>query len=152
MNNEELTAVTLSERIGGFLFASAEPVSTSKLAKTFGVSIEDIEEALNEFIQALGKTGLTLTRNENDILLTTHPNVSEDIESFLSKEYTGELGGAALETLSIILYSSPVSKREIDFIRGVNSGYILRALLMRGLIEKIETKRRGTKCDISADL
>lgn len=68
----------------------------------------------------------------------THPELSSLIEEMQKEEVSRDLGKAGLETLSIILYKHPVSRREIDYIRGVNSSYILRNLLMRGLIEKTE--------------
>jgi segregation and condensation protein B len=62
------------------------------------------------------------------------------IEELQKEELSRDLGRAGLETLTIILYKGPISRREIDYIRGVNSGFILRNLLIRGLIERAESQ------------
>jgi chromosome segregation and condensation protein ScpB len=73
--------------------------------------------------------------------LGTVPEASELIEKIIKDELTRELGKSSLETLTIILYKSPIAKPEIDYIRGVNSNYILRNLLVRGLVEKISNPK-----------
>lgn len=69
----------------------------------------------------------------------THPDQSALIEKFQKEELSRDLGRAGLETLAVIAYRGPISRREIDQIRGVNSGFILRTLLIRGLIERVES-------------
>ena len=72
------------------------------------------------------------------MLLGTAPELSPTIEKMTKEELMGDLGKATLETLSIILYQGPIVKSRIDYIRGVNSSFILRNLLIRGLIERRE--------------
>lgn len=131
---------THEKRIIGYLFAAGEIVSIEKVARILSLSRKEIEQSIPAIKERLEGTGITLSQKGNELLLVTDPDISEDIEHFLKKDQTGDLGNAALETLSIVLYSGPLSKREIDYIRGVNSGYILRSLLIRGLIEKGEPK------------
>jgi len=79
-----------------------------------------------------------LITDGKSISLGTHPALSSLIETLQKEELSRDLGRAGLETLGIILYKGPTSRREIDYIRGVNSVYILRALLIRGLIERAD--------------
>jgi segregation and condensation protein B len=81
------------------------------------------------------KTGKTENKNE-EVMLGTSPEASKLIEQITKEELTKDLGKAALETLSVILYKGPVKRSDIDYIRGVNSTFILRNLLIRGLVEK----------------
>ena len=78
---------------------------------------------------------------ENEITLGTAPELSKLIEGLQKEELNKDLSKASLEALSIVLYKNGVSRAEIDYIRGVNSSFTLRALSIRGLIEKtIDTK------------
>jgi segregation and condensation protein B len=70
--------------------------------------------------------------------LGTSKDISSLIETLSKEELVKDLGKAGLETLSIILYQGPISRAEIDYIRGVNSNFILRNLLIRGLVERVE--------------
>jgi segregation and condensation protein B len=71
------------------------------------------------------------------VQLTTAPELSESIEEFLGLEATSTLSQAALETLAIIAYKQPVTRPEVDVIRGVNSDGVMRTLLSKGLIEEL---------------
>ena len=85
--------------------------------------------------------GIVLIEKGNEITLGTAPESSKLIENLQKEELNKELSKASLETLSIIVYKNGVSRAEIDYIRGVNSSFTLRALSIRGLIEKtVDTK------------
>lgn len=127
---------SLEKRVIGFLFAAGEYMSRDKIARALSESRDVIDSSIPSIRATLEGTGIALAEHNDLLELVTDPSISDDIEGFIKKEETGDLGTAAMETLSIILYSGPISKREIDYIRGVNSGYILRSLLIRGLIEK----------------
>ena len=77
-----------------------------------------------------------LIEKDNDITLGTAPELSDLIKNLQKEELSKDLSKASLETLSIVLYKNGVSRAEIDYIRGVNSSFTLRALSVRGLIEK----------------
>ena len=78
-----------------------------------------------------------MLEKDNEISLGTAPELSDLIENLQKEELNKELSKASLETLSIILYKNGANRSEIDYIRGVNSSFTLRALSIRGLIEKI---------------
>jgi segregation and condensation protein B len=128
------------------LFAYGEPQTIKKLAETLEVSERLIKEALNELENDLKQDfsrGLCLIRNNQAVQLGTKPEHYQFLEKLLKQDFQEELSPAALEVLTIVLYRAPISRAEIDFIRGVNSTYILRVLLMRGLIQReINPKNR----------
>ncbi len=132
--------MTTSQHIEALLFWKNEAVSVGWLSKVLSKDVEEIIEAISELESALHGRGIVLQRNGDEITLKTHSDAGELIETLSKEELVKELTPSALETLSIILYRGPLSKKEIDYIRGVNSGFILRNLLIRGLIEKEETK------------
>jgi segregation and condensation protein B len=126
----------LSSLIEAVLFWKGEPQSIKELSKAFGSSEASINEALNELEGKLKDRGIVLMRNNDEVTLGTSPAASKLIESITKEELSKDLGRAALETLAIILYKGPVKRSEVDYIRGVNSTFIIRNLLIRGLIQK----------------
>lgn len=131
----------LESKLEAVLFWKAEPMSIKKLASILNVSEEQIKEAVKSLQESLKDRGLTLIQWEDEVTLGTAKEASELIESLTKEELTKDLGKAGLETLSIILYQGPLSRAEIDYIRGVNSQFILRNLLVRGLIERIDNPK-----------
>ena len=126
----------LAAKIEAVLFYRAEPVKKSDLAKLLTVKTEDIEEGIKELKERLKEQGLCLLELEDEIELGTAPEVSSLIEQMAKEELSRELGKAALETLTLIIYQGPISRPEIDQVRGVNSSFILRNLMVRGLVER----------------
>ncbi len=123
-------------KIEAILFYTAEPVSMSFLVKTLEVKKETVLEALKNLSESLLSRGTRLLQNENEVSLVTAPEHSSLIEKIIKEERERDLGRAGIETLSIIAYKGPVTKKEIEYIRGVNSQYALRNLLLRGLVER----------------
>ncbi len=134
-------AISLSSKIQAVLFYKAEPLSLKRLASILKVEENEIKTALIELREDLRETGLTLIEWEDEVTLGTSKDVSGLIEILTKEELTKDLGKAGLETLSIILYQGPLTRAEIDYVRGVNSQFILRNLLVRGLIEKVENPK-----------
>lgn len=130
-------AIELESKIEGLLFYKGEDVQIKKLAELLKVTEEEIEESLKKLEQSLINRGLVLVRKDDSVVLGITSELSSLIESIRKEEITKELTKSSLETLSIVLYKNGVSRSEIDYIRGVNSSFILRNLLVRGLIEKI---------------
>ncbi len=126
--------MTLDARIEAILFWKAEPIKISKLATLLDTTEGDIRDALDELKENLENRGITLVEWEDEVTLSTAPGVSELIESLTKEELMKDLGKAGLETLSIVLYKGPVTRADIDYVRGVNSSYILRNLSIRGLV------------------
>lgn len=130
-------SIELSAKIEGLLFYKGEDLSVKKISELLNVSVEEIEEALKKLEQTLLDRGLVLLRKDENVTLAVNSELGSLIESIHKDEITKELTKSSLETLSIILYKNGATRGEIDYIRGVNSSFILRNLLVRGLIEKI---------------
>ena len=128
------TELPLSVKLEAMLFVAAEPVTTAQLSAALDVAPSVIERGLNELDSALAARGLRLQRNAGRFQLTTAPELAEPIERFLGLEATTHLSRAALETLAIIAYQQPVTRPQIDAIRGVNSDSMMKSLLHKGLI------------------
>ena len=128
----------LSAAIEALLLTSGEPLALLKLAEILDVSIETIDEVITTLNAeySLGMRGIFLIRKDGDVFLVSHPNYADIVEKFIRKEREGSLSKAALETLSIVAYRGPVSRSEIESIRGVNCTLSLRTLLLRGLVER----------------
>ena len=128
------TELPLSVQLEALLFVAAEPVTTAQLAAALDVSASVVERGLNELGASLSSRGLRLQRHTGRVQLTTAPQLAELIERFLGLESTTHLSRAALETLAIIAYQQPVTRPQIDSIRGVNSDSMMKSLLSKGLI------------------
>ncbi len=133
-NSEEMSISALVEST---LFVSSGPVSVGRLAKALEVSNAIIKNALTTLATEYKTRGLRLQWNGNEVQLTTAPAASTVIERFLGLELTTRLSQAALEVLAIISYMQPITRPQVDQIRGVNSDGALRRLLSGGLIEEI---------------
>jgi len=129
--------LTLDSQIEAILFFKAEPLSEKALAKILDKDFDEIESALSVLEERLETRGITLLFKDESVMLATNPEMSNVIETIRKEELSRDLGKAGLETLSIILYKAPITRAEIDYLRGVNSNFVLRNLLIRGLIEKV---------------
>jgi segregation and condensation protein B len=130
--------LSLAQKIEALLFYKGEPMTTKALAKLMGERVDSVSAALDELRASLAGRGIVLLEKDDSFTLGTTPAMSEMIESMRKEELSKDLGKAALETLSIILYKGPIARSEIDWIRGVNSSFIIRNLMVRGLVEKIQ--------------
>lgn len=130
--------LSLESKIEAVLLFKNEPISIKELSQWLNQTPVNIKDAIMSLEKSLENRGMVIVRDGESLSLGTHPQASELIENLQKEELSRELGRAGLETLAIILYKGPISRREIDHIRGVNSGFILRALLIRGLIERTE--------------
>lgn len=129
----------LKNQILSILFAASKPVSLRELTEVLETENENIKQAVAELVAANQTSGIILLAHDNKLQLASNPDNSSLVKKFLALELREKLTDASLETLAIVLYRQPVSKAEIENIRGVNSQYILRQLLIRGLIEKIQS-------------
>ena len=136
MDTRELE--TLFEAI---LFYRGEPVTVADLAKAAGVNAEEVREALAGLATTLEGRGLRLIREGEHAALATAPAAAAIIEKMRRDELEGPLGKAGLETLAIVIFQGPVSRADIEYVRGVNCTAILRTLMMRGLVERIENSK-----------
>ncbi|MBU0998715.1 SMC-Scp complex subunit ScpB [Patescibacteria group bacterium] len=128
--------MNLEQKIEAVLFFKGEPISLKKLQDILKVSKEEIETAILNLKTNFTNRGIVLLEKSDEVTLGTMPELSQLIEDLQKEELNKELSKASLETLSIVLYKNGASRAEIDYIRGVNSSFTLRALSVRGLIEK----------------
>ncbi len=135
----------LENKIEVILFFKGEPVTLKKLEEILKVSKEEITEAVSNLKNNLSGRGVVLIQKEDQISMGTAPEFSILIENLQKEELNKDLSKASLETLSIVLYKSGVSRAEIDYIRGVNSSFTLRALSVRGLVEKTSDPKDSRK-------
>ena len=133
----------LEQKIESILFFKNEPITLAELSKMLGVPRENLEFSISNLQKKYENSGIVIVTDGELVSFGTHPDNSKLIEEIQKEELSRELGRAGLETLAIILYRGPVSRREIDHIRGVNSSFILRTLLIRGLIERTECTERS---------
>jgi segregation and condensation protein B len=119
------------------LFVADEPVAVSQLAKVLEVEPKSIEEALERLRAEYGRRGLRIQRKGERVQMVTAPEAAPHIERFLGLRLSGKLSTAALETLAIIAYQQPITRAQIEAVRGVNCDGVLRTLTSKGLIEEI---------------
>lgn len=120
------------------LFAAPGPSSLEQLSRALDMSETKVENLINDLSAHFNdEHGLRIQKNHNQYQLVTAAEYGQLIETFLGLEVTTRLTQAALEALAIIAYKQPATRPEIDAIRGVNSDYVVRSLLSKGLIEEL---------------
>lgn len=134
--SDKIINMTLEAKIEAILFYKAEATTLKQLAKWLDVPIPELEEGLVSLSNSLANRGISLIKTADEVMLGTTSEASPLIEQITKEELSKDLGKAALETLTLIIYEGPLSRTEIDYVRGVNSSFILRHLLVRGLIER----------------
>jgi segregation and condensation protein B len=123
------------------LFVAKEPLSISKLADILEISEQGVVELLEGLRERYESkdSGLTIVEIDKCFRLGTKPEMASYIET-LYKQPVQILSNAALEVLSIIAYRQPITRGEIDFIRGVQSDRSLATLVERGLVQEVGRK------------
>ena len=134
MDERELKSI-----IEGLLFTFGEPIEAGELSKVLGVSTEDIHRLLKEMKDEFDfkRRGLRIIKFNESYQLGTRPEHHEWIKTIVLDRNTKNLSNAALETLSIIAYKQPVTKSEIDHIRGVKSDRSVETLMTRRLVREM---------------
>ncbi len=140
MPEENIPTLTNDAKIEAILFFKGEPVKRKKLAEILSISEKEIDAAITVLHEKLRTRGLRLISKEDMLELRSAPEAGKIIENIIKDDISKDLGKAGTETLAIILYRGPVPKRDIDYIRGVNSSFILRNLMIRGLVERVTNK------------
>lgn len=135
----------LVQKIEAILFFKGEPLSVNKIAGFLKEEVATVKQALSELKNILDSRGIVLLENDGEFSLGTQPELSELIENLQKEELNKDLSKSSLETLSIILYKNGANRAEIDHIRGVNSSFTLRALSVRGLVEKVVDPKDSRK-------
>jgi segregation and condensation protein B len=137
MTTDSLTDKQLAKIIEGLLFVASEAVSLNSLAAVIACPVERIEAGLQYLAENQRSRGVRLQRQGHKVQLVSAPELTAYIERFLGLNATAKLSTPALETLGIIAYRQPITRPEIDAIRGVNSDGVLRTLLSKGLVEEV---------------
>jgi len=134
MAESENNSAPLAAKLEALLFVAAEPTALAQLAGALEATTTEIEQGLKTLEASLESRGLRIQRHSGRVQLTTAPEYAELIERFLGLEATTRLSRSALETLAIIAFQQPVTRPQVDTIRGVNSDSMLKNLLSKGLI------------------
>lgn len=137
-----------TQKLEALLFVAGEPVAITDIAEIFEIQPEEVQSAIEALTESLAGHGLSLVQTETHIGLATSPDVAEFLASFNTHEPTA-LSKAAAETLSIIAYRGPLSRYDLDVIRGVDSRSMIRQLLRRGIIRKIQKNTATPLYDIT---
>ena len=137
--------MSVKSQLESVLFVAIKPLTSKELANLIEVKIDDVKAALEELVNDYKNAdrGFTLISNNGQYQLTTSAENSDLVKNFLKDEISGELSQPSLEALTIIAYRGPISKLELDRIRGVNCSLIIRNLLLRGLIEEKFNKTKN---------
>ena len=133
---EDQAQLSLSAKVETLLFVAPGMVSVRQIAQAVEESPREVEKALKSLEESYRSRGLQILRHRGEIRLSTAPQSAELVERFLDLEATSRLSTAALECLALVAYQQPMTRPQIDSIRGVNSDGVLRNLLSNGLVEE----------------
>ncbi len=132
--------VSLTAQIESILFVADEPVAIGHLAQVLGVGADAVGAALDELAgtyHADGGRGIRLQRSNDRAQLISAPEAAPIIERFLGLDLGTSLSAAAVETLAVIAYRQPLTRGDIEAVRGVNCDAVLRTLVSHGLVEPV---------------
>ncbi len=129
--------LSLAAQIESLLYAAGEPATLNALAAALDATPGEIEAALEELAAQYQARGIRLQRLGNRVRLVTAPEMGERIQKFLGLEEVNRLSQAALETLAIIAYNQPITKPQLEAIRGVNCDGVINTLLARSLVQEL---------------
>jgi segregation and condensation protein B len=132
--------MSLRSQLESILFVASKPLTLKKIAAVLNVSADEAEALLHEIQVRLSdpESGVVLLHNDDEWQMVSRAENREIAEQFLKAEITEELTRPQLETLTVISYCGPITKPELEQIRGVNCGVIIRNLLLRGLIRETD--------------
>ncbi|HPW34368.1 MAG TPA: SMC-Scp complex subunit ScpB [Candidatus Paceibacterota bacterium] len=144
---------SLVSALEAVLFIFGEAVDIKKLSNILSVSEEEVLVAAKDLSSQLSSSdrGIMLMEKEGKYMLSTKPQHALLIEKFVTENLKEDLTPAALETLSIVAYFGPLTRAQIDYLRGVNSSFILRSLLIRGLVERKTGKGLAFNYEVTFD-
>ena len=139
---EETREGSLKGRIEAILFVAGEAVSVRDLAKALGISEKELKTVVEEIGSEYDyeQRGFMLKRFGDKVQLATRPLYSEDVLRLLQPVQQQSLSQAAMETLAVVAYKQPVTRAEVEQIRGVKCDYSLQSLTMKGLIQEAGRK------------
>ncbi|NJN15836.1 MAG: SMC-Scp complex subunit ScpB [Oscillochloris sp.] len=127
-------APTTLQLLESLLFVAGEPVTIAQLARALELPGDAVEAALSALTEACRTRGVRVQRHGDSVQLVSAPEAARVIGRFLGVQAGGRLSTAALEVLAIIAYRQPITRAQIDAVRGVDSSGTIRALLARDMI------------------
>lgn len=133
-------ANNLKSQLESLLFVAEKPVSVKELATVVGCMVGEVQLALAEIEEEYKSRGIRLVRKGEYFSFVSAPENAKAVSTLLNEELRHDLSQAALETLAVITYKQPITRIEIEEIRGVNSDTIVRSLMIRGLITEVGRK------------
>jgi segregation and condensation protein B len=137
----EAADAALAAHVVAVLFAAATPLARLDAARILDISPERLDQVC-DFLDREPPAGLAVQRHDGHVQLTTAPASAAVVERFLGSPPPVRLSRAALEALAVVAYRQPVTRGEIDAVRGVNSDSAVTTLLARNLV--VEVGRRET--------
>ena len=135
--------MNLNQKLEAILFVAAKPITVKKLSDVCEAKPKEVEQSLAELAEILADRGIMLQHNGQEYELVSHPDAAEFVKKVVKDEEQGELTRASLEALTILAYRGPMTRPELEQIRGVQSAMILRNLMIRGLVEQKDDQRLG---------
>lgn len=136
--------MSIISKIESILFVASKPLSVKQIAKAISAKEMDVVEALETLKMKYNQdeSGIRILFSDEVVQMSTAPENAEWVDTFIKDEVSGELTKAQLETLTVIAYRGPVTRPELEQIRGVNCSLILRNLSLRGLIEEKDEENK----------
>jgi segregation and condensation protein B len=125
-----------ADHLVALLFVASEPIAAQTAARVLGVSLESVN-AIADWLDRRPLPGLRLQRHDDALQLTTAPSSTPFVRRLLGVPEVSRLSRAALEVLAVVTYRQPVTRAEIDELRGVSSDRALATLMSRGLVEEV---------------
>ena len=138
-DNFELTYQELSPACEAILFASGDPVSQDRLAEILNVDVKTVDEVMAKVISDYENNpwgGLLVRKIEKSYVMSTKPGMMKVLERMFSPKMHPPLSQASYETLAVIAYNQPVTRAQVEAVRGVSSDSIISRLIDRGWIEE----------------
>lgn len=137
-------SMELAGKIESILFVASKPLTIKRIARALGEQEDNVLEAIQTLITKYNheSSGIYLLHEGEQVQMASNPAHASVIEGFVKDEISGELTRAQLETLTVIAYRGPITRPELEQIRGVNCAIIIRNLLVRGLIEEMDDAKK----------
>lgn len=135
-----MTQKNIKSQIESILLVSGKPISLKEIANIIGHNISDVQKEIDLLIEDYKNRGFRIIKKGENYLLASAQENAELVARFLNEELRYELSASALETLAIVVYKQPITRAEIESIRGTDCSRILRVLMIRGLIEEVGRK------------
>lgn len=135
----------LKSKIESLLFVAGRPLSLKRISETVGGEKAEVKKILDELVEEAGASGrgVQIMEIDEEYQMATSPDSAKMVKDFLKDEITGDLTRPSLETLTIVAYRGPISKPDLEQIRGVNCSLILRNLMIKGLVEAKAADKGG---------